>query len=233
MKAATLPERTAGRPARAWRRLLARATGLFLLLFTRLITGLRASGFTEPTAGRPRVYFANHRSHGDFALVWAAVPEHERARIRPVAGRDYWQRGRLRRFIGEDVFNALLIDRAPRTPKGDPIPEMSAALDAGHALIVFPEGTRNGGDEPLLPFRNGIARFAARRPDVEFVPVWLENLNRVLPKGEVLPVPLLCKASFGPPVRPAPGEDRVAFRERLRTALLALSPSVTDHGDPS
>ena len=168
-----------------------------LLLLVRLITGLRATGFPEPVSGRRRVYVANHRSHGDFALVWAALPEDERGRLRPVAGRDYWGRAGIRAYIARSIFDALLIDRRPGRGRADPLPAMIEALERGSALLVFPEGTRNETDAPLLPFRNGIARLAQRHPEIEFVPVWIENLNRVLPKGEVLPVPLLCKVSFG------------------------------------
>ena len=62
---------------------------------------------------------------------------------------------------------------------------MASALDTGASLIVFPEGTRNTTEAKLLPFKSGIYHLASRRPDVEFVPVWIENLHRVMPKGEV------------------------------------------------
>lgn len=213
-----------------WSGLAQRLVCGVVLLFVRLITGLRASGYPQRAPGCRRVYIANHRSHGDFALVWAALPEEERAVLRPVAGRDYWQRGAIRRFIARTVFNALLIERRPRERRDDPVPAMAAALERGHCLLVFPEGTRNDTDMPLLGFRNGIARFAQRCPEVEFVPVWIENLNRVLPKGEVLPVPLLCRAAFGQPLTIAEGESRAAFRDRLQGALLALSDGPAEEG---
>jgi hypothetical protein len=49
-------------------------------------------------------------------------------------------------------------------------------------------------------------------------------MSRVLPKGEFLPVPLLCRVVFGAPVAPEEGEDRHAFLHRARDALLALDP---------
>ena len=101
---------------------------------------------------------------------------------------------------------------------------MAAALDAGDALIVFPEGTRNVTDARLQPFKSGIFHLAAACPDVEFVPVWIENLSRVMPKGQFLPVPLLCTLTIGAPLKLAPGEDKDTFVERTRAALLALSP---------
>jgi len=200
------------------------AAGRAICGFARLITGARARWRgLAPMAG-PRVYFANHASHADFVLVWASLPRDLRLRTRPVAGLDYWNKDALRRFIAHRVFRAVLIDRDPATRTDDPIAQMAAALHADDALIVFPEGTRNVGDERLQPFKSGIYHLAAACPDVEFVPVWIENLSRVMPKGQIVPVPLLCTLWFGSPLKLAAGEDKTAFIERTRAALLALSP---------
>jgi 1-acyl-sn-glycerol-3-phosphate acyltransferase len=192
--------------------------------FARVLTGMRAEwhGVT-PMAG-PRVYFANHTSHADFVLVWACLPDDLRVRTRPVAGLDYWDKDALRRYAANRLFRAVLIDRDPATRKEDPIRQMATALEHGDALIVFPEGTRNTTDAPLLPFKSGIYHLAAACPDVEFVPVWIENLSRVMPKGRIIPVPLLCTLTLGAPLTLANGEDKSAFVERTRSALFALAP---------
>ena len=192
--------------------------------FARLVTGVRGTWAGCLPETHPRVYFANHNSHGDFVLVWTSLPRALRRLTRPVAGSDYWLKGPLRRYIGERVFNAVLIERDAAKRVGDPIAEMAAALDQGSSLILFPEGTRNTSSEPLLPFRSGIFRLAASRPDIDLVPVWIENLNRVMPKGEVVPIPLLCTVTFGAPLRLAAGEDKDGFCGRIRAALLALAP---------
>lgn len=192
--------------------------------FARALTGARAIWHCPAVSDRPRVYFANHASHGDFVLVWAAIPPPLRRRVRPVAGADYWLRGRLRRYIGCRVFRALLVDRNGAAGRGDPVADMAAAIAAGDSLILFPEGTRNTGEERLLPFKSGIYHLARLSPAAEFVPVWIDNLNRVLPKGRILPVPLLCTVSFGTALTLAQGEDKAVFLERARAALLALAP---------
>jgi 1-acyl-sn-glycerol-3-phosphate acyltransferase len=192
--------------------------------FARFLTGAQARWVgCVPVAG-PRVYFANHASHADFVLVWASIPHDLRERTRPVAGLDYWNKDALRHFAAYRLFHAVLIDRAAATRREDPIRQMAAALEAGDALIVFPEGTRNVTDARLQPFKSGIFHLAAACPDVEFVPVWIENLSRVMPKGQFLPVPLLCTLTIGAPLKITPGEDKDAFVERTRAALLALSP---------
>jgi 1-acyl-sn-glycerol-3-phosphate acyltransferase len=204
--------------------LLARFTGTAIVFFARAITAVRAlwQGI-EPCPGQ-RVYFANHSSHGDFILVWAVLPPRLRRATRPVAGADYWLASAPRRFLGRDVFKAVLIARKPSRDTENPITQMSAALDGGASLILFPEGTRNTTQDPLLPFKGGLYHLARARPAIDLVPVWIENLNRVMPKGEIVPVPLICTVSFGAPLHLRPDEDKAAFLLRAEAALLAAAP---------
>jgi 1-acyl-sn-glycerol-3-phosphate acyltransferase len=193
-------------------------------MFARLITGVRGQWRGCAPDLRPRVYFANHRSHADFVLIWTVLPAPLRRLTRPVAGADYWLAGRLRKFMGQRVFRAVLIDRNPETRDADPIATMAAALDEKSSLILFAEGTRNTTEEPLLPFKSGLYHLARARPEVECVPVWVENLNRVMPKGEFVPIPLLCTVILGAPLLLEVDEDKAAFLDRCRSALLALAP---------
>jgi len=192
--------------------------------FARSITAVRAEWRGYLPDLKPRIYFANHVSHGDFVLIWAVLPRAVRIRTRPVAGADYWGKGPLRRLVGRRVFNAILVDRDAETKTADPVQQMAEALDSGASLILFPEGTRNATEVPLLPFKSGLYRLGLARPGVEMVPVWVANLNRVMPKGELIPVPILCTVSFGMPLRLRDGEEKMAFLERARAALLALRP---------
>jgi 1-acyl-sn-glycerol-3-phosphate acyltransferase len=218
-------------------RMITAVCGTAVVAFARLITGVRGEWRGCAPDPRPRVYFANHRSHGDFVLIWTVLPGRLRRLTRPVAAADYWLGGRLRRFIGQRVFRAVLIRRNPAaatpardghaldTPARDahhPIAIMAAALDQNSSLILFPEGTRNTSEEPLLPFKSGLYHLARARPEVELVPVWIENLNRVMPKGEFVPIPLLCTVTLGAPIVLGAGEGKAAFLDRSRNALLAL-----------
>ena len=200
--------------------------------FARVVTGVRPDWRGTLPDGSQRIYFANHASHGDFVLIWSVLPKPLRDRTRPVAGADYWEKDRLRHFIGTEVFRAVLIDRVASARKDDPLSVMSRALGEGDSLILFPEGTRNTTEETLLPFRSGLYNLAAKHPDVALVPTWIDNISRVLPKGEVLPVPLLCSVTFGEPLHLQLGEDRHVFLDRARSALLALSGRQDAHPAP-
>lgn len=191
--------------------------------FAKLLTGVRAVWRGSTPDARQRVYFANHRSHGDFVLIWASLPPYLRRRTRPVASADYWQAGVLRRYIANRVFRGVLIDRNVSRRQPNPVELMGAALAAGDSLIIFPEGTRNL-DDALLPFKSGIYHLAKAHPETELVPVWIENLGRVMPKGAFVPVPLLCSLTFGQAISLAQNEARDDFLKRARDALLALAP---------
>lgn len=204
--------------------MLARLAALCVMALARLITAVRPEWRGCTPEARPRIYFANHASHGDLVLIWTVLPGDVRRMTRPVAGADYWMKSAIRRFFARHVFDAVLIDREAATRSEDPVARMAAALDGGKSLILFPEGTRNTGDEILLPFKSGLFHLARRQPEAELVPVWIANLNRVLPKGELVPVPLLCSVTFGAPLKLAPEEGKAAFLGRARAALLALRP---------
>jgi 1-acyl-sn-glycerol-3-phosphate acyltransferase len=200
------------------------AVGQAISVFARFMTAPRAIWQGIEPVPRQRVYYANHSSNGDFVLIWTVLPAHLRRQTRPVAALDYWLTSPLRAFIGREVFNAVLIDRRPENRKDDPVAQMAAALDAGSSLILFPEGQRNSADDPLLPFKSGLYHLASARPSVDLVPVWIANLNKVMPKGEIIPVPLICTLTFGAPVHLDPGEEKTAFLVRAADALLALRP---------
>ena len=256
--------------------MLATLMSLLLLGIVRLLTGSQARWYGCPPKAEQRIYFANHQSHADMVLIWAALPEELRSITRPIAAKDYWTKTPLRQWITTAVFNAVYVDRqatppratAPVTaeaadnspgvtpntatdqataggpdpspqladtatrppspealraalPDTDPLAPLVRALDSGDSIVIFPEGTRGHGDEPQ-PFKSGLFKLAQMFPQVVLVPAWINNVQRVMPKGEVVPVPILCSVTFGAPIVLEAGEERRPFLDRARHAVIAL-----------
>lgn len=201
---------------------LAEVAGLTLAFVARLITGAQGHWLGCPPKAEQRIYFANHQSHLDWVLIWAALPRDLRAHTRPIAARDYWTATRFKQWLTSAVFNAVYVNRQ-RTDDQDPLEPLADALNNGDSLVIFPEGTRSSAGEPMA-FKSGLYHLAQQFPQVSLVPCWIDNVQRVMPKGEVLPVPILCSVTFGAPLALGADEDKRAFLERARAAVLALRP---------
>jgi 1-acyl-sn-glycerol-3-phosphate acyltransferase len=299
--------------------MLAKLTGWLLLGIVRLLTGAQARWYGCPPKAEQRIYFANHQSHADLVMIWAALPEELRSITRPIAARDYWANTPFKRWITTEVFNAVYVERAatapvvpvspaapappvavevpapasaPRAaaappgeriepsmepllamslpfadtsvqvmnevqgqldlpppppsppspppppppappaapeappaadtpPAADPLAPLIDALRSGDSIIIFPEGTRGHTGEPQK-FKSGLYALATMFPEVVLVPAWIDNVQRVMPKGEIVPVPILCSVTFGAPLRVQEGEERRPFLDRARAAVIAL-----------
>ena len=199
---------------------LPEAAGLLLAFIARLITGAQGHWHGVAPKAEQRIYFANHQSHFDWVLIWAALPQDLRGVTRPIAARDYWTASPLRHWITREIFNAVYVNRQ-RTDDEDPLEPLMEALRHGDSLVIFPEGTRGNAADPA-PFKSGLYALAQAFPEVQLIPTWIDNVQRVMPKGEVVPVPVLCTVTFGAPVALQPGEERRAFLDRARLAVMAL-----------
>jgi 1-acyl-sn-glycerol-3-phosphate acyltransferase len=200
--------------------MLAKIMSWFLLGLIRVLTGAQARWYGSPPKAEQRIYFANHQSHADLVMIWAALPFELRGITRPIAAKDYWTSSPFKQWITTSVFNAIYVDRA-RTGDQDPLEPLIEALTNGDSIILFPEGTRGNAEEPQA-FKAGLYNLALKFPDVVLVPAWINNVQRVMPKGEVVPVPILCSVTFGAPVKLEPDEERRAFLDRARLAVMAL-----------
>ncbi|HEY0820781.1 MAG TPA: lysophospholipid acyltransferase family protein [Rhizobacter sp.] len=194
--------------------------GLILAFLARLITGAQGHWYGSPPKAEQRIYFANHQSHFDWVLIWASLPRDLRAVTRPIAARDYWTSSPLKHWITREIFNAVYVSRV-RTADEDPLEPLVEALRNGDSLVIFPEGTRGNKGEPQA-FKAGLYHLAEQFPEVQLIPTWIDNVQRVMPKGEVVPVPILCSVTFGAPLQLQPGEDKRAFLARAREAVIAL-----------
>ena len=198
------------------------AMGLLLAYIARLITGAQGHWKGCPPKAEQRIYFANHQSHLDWVLIWAALPRELRSTTRPIAARDYWTAGPFKHWLTREVFNAVYVSRQ-RSDDQDPLEPLADALRNGDSLVLFPEGTRSNKGLPQ-PFKSGLYHLAEQFPQVQLIPAWIDNVQRVMPKGEVVPGPILCTVTFGAPITLAPGEDNRDFLARARAAVVALQP---------
>ncbi len=197
--------------------------GVLLAFIARLVTGAQGHWKGSPPKAEQRIYFANHQSHLDWVLIWAALPRELRATTRPIAAKDYWTSSPFKHWLTREVFNAVYVNRQ-RTDDQDPLEPLVEALRNGDSLVIFPEGTRSNKGVPQA-FKSGLFHLAEQFPQVSLIPVWIDNVQRVMPKGEVVPVPILCTATFGAPMSLLPGEDKRVFLDRARAAVIALEPA--------
>ncbi len=192
-----------------------------IVWLTRLLVGAYPHWQGCAPSPKQRIYFANHTSHLDTIVIWASLPPALRRHVRPVAAKDYWEKGLIRRRIALDELHCVLIDRR-RTEHTNPLDPLREALRQGDSLIIFPEGTRR--PQPLpSPFKSGIWHLMTEFPNVEFIPVYIENLHRAMPKGVLIPVPTVCSVRFGAPIEHSPQDLKEDFLNRARDAVIELS----------
>lgn len=193
-------------------------------MLARFITGASNAQWIgcapEP---KQRIYFANHTSNLDALIIWAALPKQLRDQTRPVAAHDYWTGGRLRLYLATKVFHAILIERKKVTVHSNPIPKILAEMEKGCSIIIFPEGKRNPGPE-VGEFKSGLYHLALGCPQAELVPVRLENMNRILPKGEFLPVPVIGSVQFGTPIERVAAQRKAEFLKSAQEAVERMRP---------
>lgn len=209
--------------------LIDRAVRASLTGLARVLAGHQVHWHEQIPVGKPIVFYANHSSHLDGVMVWTSLDAAWRARTRIVAARDYWAASWARRYVGNRIFPLTLIERAApadevaaKAQRAAIQQQLADVLASGRSLILFPEGTRGSG-EAVQPFKSGLYHLSQSCPDAVLVPVWLRNLHRVLPKGEVLPVPTQSSIRFGAPLPRQSAEDKDAFLVRARAALLQES----------
>jgi 1-acyl-sn-glycerol-3-phosphate acyltransferase len=203
---------------------IANLARLALIGLVKLLVGAQARWVGAAPNASQSIYFTNHTSHLDTLALWAALPAEIRANTRPVAAKDYWGCGLIKRFIALKVLNAVLIEREVSrgvSRRCDPLAPLLQALAAGDSLIIFPEGTRRAQAEPS-DFKGGLYHLAEAFPHVKLIPVYLDTLHRSMPKGSYVPVPLICTVRFGEVIYWQKDEHKKAFLSRAREAILCL-----------
>jgi 1-acyl-sn-glycerol-3-phosphate acyltransferase len=219
------PRPTAPAAEPAW---LLRAAHTVVSGATRLLTLLLVGAygrFESQPSHEPTIYFANHASHLDPLVIWAALPRALRQRCSVALSDYYWASVWLRRQLARLAFNASFVD-LPGAPGGlgphARLASLMEALRSGGSIVFFPEGKAGAGALPG-PFNADLDYLARELPEARLVPVFLENSHRAMPKGSWYPVPFACGALFGAPLDRIDGESRDAFLARARAAVAALA----------
>ncbi len=170
---------------------------------------IRCYGFESVPPRGGVVLASNHQSYLDPALVAVAL----RREIHHMARASLFRNPAFRALIV--AFNAFPIERDSGDVKG--VKEALARLKAGHALLVFPEGTRTR-DGLVAPMKPGI-RLLAERAAVPIVPVLIEGAFGVWSRHRRFPGLGCVNVLFGRAVETRPHED---FAVRLREAVRGL-----------
>lgn len=194
----------------------------FLILLAKFVSGasVRWVG-CHPDSQCQRVYIANHTSHIDGVIIWASLPHEIRAKTRLVAAQDYWLGGPIRRFLAIRVLNVILVDRENISKRNNPLYHMLDEMGSKYSIIIFPEGGRSTSGI-VGEFKSGVFYLVKKKPELELIPVYLDNMNRILPKGVFLPVPLLSRVLFGAPIWYERNESKDVFLTRARESVLNL-----------
>ena len=98
-------------------------------------------------------------------------------------------------------------------------------IDEGFSVLIFPEGERSR-TERLLPFKPGVA-LLARELRVPVIPVKIEGIDRVFPRGAYFPKRGSVTVYYGPPLTILPNESTQEFLNRLTNAIQKLPPHET------
>jgi len=195
---------------------------LFWILVARplvlVVLGLNVRNSKRLPINGPAIVVANHNSHLDTFVLMSLFPLRLLAKLRPVAAADYFLKNKLLAWFTLNIVNMIPIERRVGRD-ADPLQDCVKSLEAGDILLVFPEGTR-GETESLAKFKGGVARLKEQFPNVSVIPIYMQGLGRVMPKGEIALVPVVVYVFVGTPVLWS--GNRPAFTQAMEQAVVAL-----------
>jgi len=166
--------------------------------FLRIIVGVKYFNVESLSKNNQFIIVSNHNSHLDTMAIMSVLNLAQLEKVHPVAAGDYFGKSALKAYITKLFTNALLIQRTKTVNSQNPIELMFECLDRGDSLILFPEGSR-GEPQKMQQFKKGIGIVLQKYPNIPYIPVFMQGMGKILPKGESLLVPFDAYVVFGEP----------------------------------
>ena len=166
----------------------------------------------------PAIIIANHTSHFDTPVALSALPEHLRARTAVAAAADRFYRSSKRTWWFSLFWNTFPIARGGGSKA---ISYPMSLLENGWSILIYPEGGRSRPGK-LERFHHGVT-LMAMAAKVPVVPVFLEGLQKVMPKGDRNAHPGPVSARLGPPISLEGVTDGPAGTARLEAGMRELA----------
>ncbi|MBI5284372.1 MAG: 1-acyl-sn-glycerol-3-phosphate acyltransferase [Chloroflexi bacterium] len=142
------------------------------------------------------IVIANHSSHFDSPVALRTLPSRISNRILVAAAADKFYGARKKRTWWYSLFiNTFPVHRGGGTKQLEyPV----SLLKRGWSILIYPEGGRSKSGQ-VQKFKHGVAimAMAAKAP---VIPIYIEGLRNVMPKGQREPQPAAVRARIGPPV---------------------------------
>lgn len=164
--------------------------------FLKLFFGVNVAGRKNLTSLDQYIIIANHNSHLDTLVLFYTLPVKHIMMTHPVAAREYWSKWNALFKLVNYLFRPIWIVRDEKVD--DPLKGMKEALDSGHNIIMFPEGTR-GVPGQIGRFKTGIGRLAVEYRNVPIIPVFLSGPEKAFSRKSALPLPIWNNITIGPP----------------------------------
>jgi long-chain acyl-CoA synthetase len=241
LAAAPVPTDSAPEPVEfpSWNRSLPirvlRAVSLpaFLIPLTRVFAWIKVSGRQHlKQVNGPVIFAANHQSHMDVPVIFAALPGSWRRRVAPAMAKEFFKahffpeqhapRQRflkgLEYYLSAAFFNAFPLPQREAGAR-QTLRYAGELISDGFSILIFPEGKRTEHGE-IAPFRPGVGMMASKL-GVDVIPVRLEGVDRVLHQKWKMAKPGNVSVTFGAPLR-LTGDNYVELASKVEEAVRKL-----------
>jgi 1-acyl-sn-glycerol-3-phosphate acyltransferase len=163
--------------------------------FLRVFIGMEVQRNQSLFLGK-YIIVSNHSSHTDTSAILSILPISKIHKLRPVAAQDYFTKNKLFKIFTQLFYNAIFIDRVTKDGKQNSINIMAQTIDRGDNLLIFPEGSRVSSDE-VGPFKSGVIKILKEKPEIPYIPIYIDSSANTLPKGDGLLIPHNFKVVIG------------------------------------